>query len=87
MSLENKSLFWGTHCIFICLRLECVTITGIVLYSCVLTNAITPHNTDESVAANMARTDQQLGKQGNILRLLVGFPDFFLVHLFDNGFR
>ena len=69
------------------LRLEAVSATGIVMWTNVLTNSSTPGNTDESVGYSMARADQLLGKQGNLIRLLEGLPDFFMVHLCDNGFK
>ena len=67
--------------------MECASMSGMPVFSLVLTASISPTNTDESVMANMCLTDHALGLQGNVLRLIRGLPGYRLVHFFDNGFK
>ena len=68
-------------------RLEACDLEGRPVFTLLLSSSISPRSTDESICFFTLELEQVAGLQGGMNDILVGLPQFTMVHLFDNGFR
>ena len=52
-----------------------------------LSSSISPRSTDEAICFYTIDLEARAGLAGGFTSILVGRPEYCMVHLFDNGFR
>ena len=68
-------------------RLEGCDMEGKPAFTLNLSASVSPRATDESMSFWTLELEQVAGLRGGLTDILVGLPEFCMVHLFDNGFR
>ena len=68
-------------------RLEACDPEGRPVFTLLLSSSISPRSTDEFLSFFNLELEQVTRLRGGLNDMLVGLPQFIMVHLFDNGFR
>ena len=68
-------------------RMEGCDVEGRPVFKLCASASISPRATDESIMYFTLETEAVTGVRGGLTDMLVGEPDYCMVHLFDNGFR
>ena len=68
-------------------RMEAVDMEGRPVFTLCLNASTSPRAVDEAMCYFTLELEANAGLVGGLTSMLVGLPDFCMVHLFDNGFR
>ena len=85
---SDQRATWSTKIKGNCLsRMEGCDLEGRPVFSFNLSSSISPRSTDEAISFYTIDLEARAGLAGGFTSILVGQPDYCMVHLFDNGFR